>query len=197
MGDILLEPNNLVAVSQTDERFVVRFTSPSTRNPLSTAVLGLLEQIISRCEAKPSTSELIFTGTDDVFASGANLKEIAKLTSESASEFGLRGQSLMNAIAGLEMQTTAAVNGYCFGGALDLALACQRRIASSYATFCHPGVGLGIITGWGGTQRLPRLVGAGIASEMFFMAAQVSAKRALAIGLVDEIDDKYFTNISQ
>ena len=196
MGDILLEPNNLVAVSQTDHRFIVRFISPLTRNPLSTVVLELLEQIISQCKNKPSTSELIFTGIDDIFASGANLKEISKLTPDSAMKFGLRGQSLMNAIAGLEMQTTAAVKGYCFGGALDLALACQRRIASGNAVFCHPGVGLGIITGWGGTQRLPRLVGAGVASEMFFTAAQVSAKRALAIGLVDEIDDEYFTNIS-
>ena len=196
MGDIFLEPNGLVAVSQTNDRIVLRFTSPATRNPLSYEVLGFLEQIISQCEKYSLAGELIFTGTADVFASGANLNEIARLSFESAREFGGRGQALMNQIANLKLQTTAAVNGYCFGGALDLALACDRRIASVDATLCHPGVGLGIITGWGGTQRLSRLVGAGIASEMFFTADQVSAERALEIGLIDAIDDEYFNNIS-
>ena len=196
MGDIFLEPNDLVAVSQTNGRVIVRFTSPSTRNPLSLEVLSFLERVIVQSEAKPTIGELIFTGTDDVFASGANLNEIAKLDRVSAREFGLRGQSLMNRISNLRMQTTAAVNGYCFGGALDLALACERRIASRNATFCHPGVGLGIITGWGGTQRLPRLVGEAIACEMFFTAAQVSGERALRIGLIDAIDDRYFAELS-
>jgi enoyl-CoA hydratase len=195
MGDILLETNDLVAVSQTDERVIVRFTSPSTRNPLSWVVLALLEQIVSQCETTSPTSELIVTGTDDVFASGANLKEIAQLTPNSATEFGLRGQSLMNRIAGLEMKTTAAINGYCFGGALDLALACDRRIATSNASLCHPGVGLGIITGWGGTQRLSRLIGAAFANEIFFTAEPMTAERALAIGLIDAIDNAFIQQL--
>jgi len=87
----------------------------------------------------------------------------------------------------LPQTTIAAVNGYCFGGALDLALACDRRIASPNAKFAHPGAGLGIITGWGGTQRLPRLIGTANTLEMFFSATPVDAERALAIGLVDEI----------
>lgn len=197
MGDIFLEPNELVAVSQNEERVFVRFTSPATRNQLSSEVISILEHIVSQCESRSAVGELIFTGTGDVFASGANLSEIANLRSENAPAFGLRGQSLMNRIANLRSQTVAAVNGYCFGGAVDLALACNRRIASSNATFCHPGVGLGIITGWGGTQRLPRLVGAAIASEMFFAASQVSAQRALEIGLIDEIDDEYFIGIAR
>ena len=87
------------------------------------------------------------------------------------------------------MITIAAVNGYCFGGALDLALACKRRISGQGARFAHPGTGLGIITGWGGTQRLPRLIGRSAALEMFFTAEAIDAEQALAIGLADEIAD--------
>jgi len=95
----------------------------------------------------------------------------------------------MSAIAGLDTPTIAAINGYCFGGALDLALACKRRLAAPSAKFAHPGAGLGIITGWGGTQRLPRLVGTANALELFFTAAPIDAKRAVSIGLIDEISD--------
>ena len=81
----------------------------------------------------------------------------------------------------------AAINGHCFGGALDLALSCDIRIASLNARFAHPGAGLGIITGWGGTQRLPRLVGLANSFEMFFTASPIDAAHALEIGLIDEI----------
>ena len=83
----------------------------------------------------------------------------------------------------------AAVNGFCFGGALDLALACDVRIASENAEFCHPGADLGIMTGWGGTQRLPRLVGEAAALEMFLTARRLRAPEALSIGLVDQMAD--------
>ena len=130
---------------------------------------------------------LIFTGENDVFASGADLRQIAAVAADKAEEFALRGQRLMTRIAALPQTTVAAVNGFCFGGALDLALACDRLIASPNAKFAHPGAGLGIITGWGGTQRLPRLIGTANTLEMFFSATPVDAERALAIGLVDEI----------
>ena len=144
---------------------------------------------IGRIEDDASIEKVIFTGEGDVFASGANLREIAVLTAEAAPAFARRGQDLMGRIAGLESLTIAAINGYCFGGALDLALACDVRIASPRATFAHPGAGLGIITGWGGTQRLPRLVGTAIASEIFFTAGAISADRALEIGLVNHTAD--------
>ena len=133
---------------------------------------------------------IIFTGSEDVFASGADLREIAKITPETAREFALRGQNLMRKIAELKQETIAFVNGFCFGGAVDLALACKTRIATPNAQFCHPGANLGIITGWGGTQRLPRLIGEARALEMFLTAKRVSAPEALAIGLIDEIVDQ-------
>ncbi len=166
---------------------VIRFDRPEIRNPLSIEVLEELQEIVDRASTQKELKKIIFTGTAGVFASGANLKEIAAVTPESAREFALRGQRLMNCIAAAPQKTIAAVNGYCFGGALDLALACDIRIASPGAVFCHPGVGLGIITGWGGTQRLPRLIGEAMALEVFLTAKKVTAEEALKIGLIDEI----------
>ena len=173
-----------------DGILIIRFTRPEIRNPLSVAVLKVLHEIVDDCSESAETSGVIFTGVGDVFASGADLREIAALTAETAPDFARRGQNLMAMIASLPQTTIAAINGYCFGGALDLALACNRRIASQNAKFAHPGTGLGIITGWGGTQRLPRLIGQSNALEMFFTATAIDTDRALAIGLIDEIADE-------
>lgn len=166
---------------------IVRFTRPEIRNPLSIAVLDQLNLILDDVVIRPEITALIFTGTDESFASGADLREIAAVTAEMAPGFARFGQELMKRIAELEIKTFAAVNGFCFGGALDLALACDIRIASHIAKFAHPGAGLGIITGWGGTQRLPRLIGTANALEMFFTATPIDSARALSVGLIDEI----------
>ncbi len=189
MSEFILEPNELIACEVLEGRLVVRFTSSRQRNPLSSEVLGMLETIVEYCETVGTFSEVIFTGTNNVFASGANLYEIKSLNSERARAFSIRGQFLMNRISRLSAKTTAAINGYCFGGALDLALACDQRIALESATFCHPGAGLGIITGWGGTQRLQRLIGTARACEIFFIAEPISALTALSIGLIDRINN--------
>ena len=155
------------------------------RNPLSVEVLKQLHDVIDSVDT--GIKRVIFTGSGDVFASGANLTEIAKVSADTAREFALLGQTLMYKIAALPMQTIAAVNGYCFGGALDLALSCKTRIASLDAVFSHPGVGLGIITGWGGTQRLPRLIGESSALEMLLTGGRFDAAWALRAGLIDGI----------
>jgi enoyl-CoA hydratase len=168
---------------------VIQFNRPEIRSPLSVFVLKELDEILDYLSENSTIEKIIFTGKKDVFASGADLREIAETTEKTAREFALCGQNLMNKIADAGQVTIAAINGYCFGGALDLALACDRRIASPNAVFCHPGVGLGIITGWSGTQRLPRLIGEAKALEMFLTAKRVSADEALRIGLVDEITE--------
>jgi|ERR1043166_683219 enoyl-CoA hydratase len=178
-----------VCVEYNERAIVIRFMRPEMRNPLSVQVIERLHEIVDSCAADAQTNTLIFTGTGDAFASGADLREIAGVTPESADEFAQRGQKLMIRIAALGQTTVAAVNGFCFGGALDLVLACDRRIAGPTAKFAHPGAGLGIITGWGGTQRLPRLIGRAAALEMFFTASPIDAERALQIGLIDAIDD--------
>jgi enoyl-CoA hydratase len=176
-----------ITLEQSGDTLIVRFTRPEIRNPLSVKVLKELDEILNHAA---KFERIIFTGTGDAFASGANLNEIGSLRLESDVRlFALRGQALMQKIADAPQQTIAAVNGFCFGGALDLALACDTRIALPDALFCHPGVGLGIMTGWGGTQRLPRLIGEAAALEMFLTAKRVDAEEALRIGLIDRIGD--------
>ncbi len=176
-----------VSLESIDRTLIVRFTRHEIRNPLSVVVLDQLHAIVDDLATNIDIGELIFTGSGDSFASGANLREIAAISAEAAPDFARYGQSLMAKIAALPQTTVAAINGWCFGGALDLALSCDVRIASPDARFAHPGAGLGIITGWGGTQRLPRLIGQGNALEMFFTASAINAATAFRFGLVDEI----------
>ncbi|MEJ7847636.1 MAG: enoyl-CoA hydratase/isomerase family protein [Pyrinomonadaceae bacterium] len=177
--------SNSIITEDCEKALIVRLVRAEIRNPISVAVLEELYGIVDSLAGKP----VIFTGQDNVFASGANLREISGITAENAREFAVFGQNLMSKISELRQTTIAAINGYCFGGALDLALACDMRVALPGATFSHPGAGLGIITGWGGTQRLPRLIGRAKALEMFFTTTPVTAVEALRIGLIDTMAD--------
>ncbi len=129
---------------------------------------------------------LVITGNQRFFSAGADLHEIAALGTD-AFGFARAGQALMSAVDNFPAPVCAAVGGYCMGGGLDLALACDLRIASPHAVFGHRGAALGLITGWGGTQRLPRLIGRGRALQMFTAAEKIAAQEALRIGLVDAI----------
>jgi len=168
---------------------LVRLNRPTERNPLSIATLQALRAELPKWFASDRIKTIIFTGTADVFASGANIRELVTLDSRTAREFAELGQGLLNDIAATRQTTIAAINGYCMGGGLDLALACDFRLASSRAVFSHPGARLGIITGWGGTQRLPRLIGKARALEFFATAQRLRADDALRIGLVHDIAD--------
>ncbi|PYS46061.1 MAG: hypothetical protein DMF68_20265 [Acidobacteria bacterium] len=168
---------------------IIRFNRPVERNPLSITTLEELERAVCALLARTDITAIIFAGAGDVFASGANIRELLTLTPTLAKEFSRRGQRLFEKIANVPQLTIAAINGYCMGGALDLALACDVRCASPRAVFAHPGARLGIITGWGGTQRLPRLIGAARALEMFTTARRVSSHEALEIGLVSKVGE--------
>lgn len=168
---------------------LVRLNRPTERNPLSLATLQSLRAELPKLFASDRINTIIFTGTDDVFASGANIRELVTLDSRTAREFAELGQGLLNDIAATRQTTIAAINGYCMGGGLDLALACDIRIASTNAKFAHPGARLGIITGWGGTQRLPRLIGRTRALEMFLTTRTLGTDEALLTGLVDHVAD--------
>ncbi len=180
--------SNEINIEKIGTAVIVRFARPELRNPITIAVLNQLHELIDDIKADSTVQKLVFTGVDDVFASGADIREIAAVTADGAREFALRGQTLMSKIAEMPQFTIAAVNGFCFGGALDLALVCRLRIASQNALFSHPGSNLGIITGWGGTQRLPRLVGEAAALEILFTAKRIDAVEALRIGLIDLVD---------
>ena len=126
---------------------ILRLNRPASRNSLDTKTIVAIEGVIDDLSARPNISVLIITGSGNVFASGADLNELLSLTPETARAFSERGQRLFQRIADLPQLTIAAVNGYCYGGALDLALACKVRVAAPNAEFCHPGARLGIITG--------------------------------------------------
>jgi enoyl-CoA hydratase len=176
-----------ITVEKNGKAAIIRFNRPDIKNPLSVATLEKLQFIFTALDSDASLEKIIFTGSGDTFASGANLNEVANLTVETAREFGRRGQNLMRLIHVSKKLTVAAIDGFCMGGALDLALSCRTRIAAPRSIFAHPGTGLGIITGWSGTQILPRLVGKKKALEMFLTAKKVPASEALEIGLIDKI----------
>jgi enoyl-CoA hydratase/carnithine racemase len=177
------ENSKPILVENKENLVIIKFNRPEIRSPLTIAVLSELNEILDNVNDKT----IIFTGVGDVFASGADLREIAIVTGENAHEYAMRGQNLMRKIE--SKNAIAFINGFCFGGALDLSLSCKKRIAKPNATFCHPGANLGIMTGWGGTQRLPRLIGEAKALEMFLTTKKVSAQEALKIGLIDEISE--------
>ena len=153
-----------------------------------TALLAVVRELREEAEAN-QLKALILTGNEKFFSAGADLNEISRLSGPEAFTFSRRGQELTQAIDGFPVPVTAAIRGYCMGGGMDLALACDHRIAAPNAVFGHRGASLGVITGWGGTQRLPRLIGKARALRIFLLAEMVPAEEALRIGLVDRIVD--------
>jgi len=178
----------LYSIDRVGSAVVLRLASEDGTNRLTCARVQAVTEALAELATRPP-SLLIITGNARFFSAGADLNEIAALTGPQAFRFAQMGQRLMNAVAGFPAPTIAAVHGYCMGGGLDLALACDRRIAGGHALFGHRGAALGLITGWGGTQRLPRLVGKARALQMFLAAEKLHAAPALQFGLVDFIAD--------
>ena len=164
---------------------ILRLQSDDSTNRLTLSVVEAVTKAI--LDLAQTARPLIITGNQQFFSAGADLNEIAALSGADAYEFSRKGQTLMNAIEQFPAPVYAAIDGYCMGGGLDLALACHRRIASPHAVFGHRGAALGLITGWGGTQRLPRLVGKGRCLEMLLVAERLPAREALRLELIDAI----------
>jgi len=182
-----LRHTEFLQIEHMDGADLLRLVSADGTNRLSRACVLTLTEAIGELAREART--LIITGNRKFFSVGADLNEIAALTGPEACEFSRMGQELMRAIAAYPALVIAAIEGHCMGGGLDLALACHRRIAAPQAVFGHRGAALGLITGWGGTQRLPRLIGKGRALGLFVAAEKVTAARAFEIGLVDWIAD--------
>jgi enoyl-CoA hydratase/carnithine racemase len=155
---------------------------------MTRACVMALTQAVTEMSQEPRP--LVIAGNDRFFSAGTELEEIAALDGPAAFEFARMGQALTELIEEFPAPVYAAISGYCMGGGLDLALACHRRIASPHAVFGHRGAALGLITGWGGTQRLPRLIGKGRALEMFVAAEKIGAQQAQRIGLLDAIAEE-------
>ena len=154
---------------------------------LSASLLRDLDEAFTSLLADSSCHAIILHGSDKAFAAGAEISELASLTGTSALDFSRRAQLLFERIATSPKPVLAAIRGYCLGGGLDLALACHYRLATPDAVFGHPGATLGLITGWGGTQRLPRLLGRARAFELLLLGEPIHAEKALAFGLLEEI----------
>ena len=160
---------------------ILQLRSLDQRNRLTVScVLTLIEAVEGLALRRPVPASLIVTGNQNFFSAGADLNEILHLRGADSFDFAQLGQRLMLALESFPAPTFAAIHGYCMGGGLDLALACRFRFATPNAVFGHRGAALGLITGWGGTQRLTRLVGRSQALQMFTAAHKLSAAEAFA-----------------
>lgn len=176
---------SLCHIETLDNFFQLQLTSGDATNRLTRACVAEVTRAIESLAAAPRP--LVITGNPKFFSAGADLHEIAALSGPEAYKFSQMGRQLMNAVECFPAPVFAAIHGYCMGGGLDLALACHHRIASPHAVFGHRGAALGLITGWGGTQRLSRLLGKAKALEMFVAAEKLHAYDAWKIGLVNEV----------
>jgi enoyl-CoA hydratase/carnithine racemase len=156
-------------------------------NALSTALLNELDARLQAIGADGKTRCVVLTGDGQYFCAGADVKEMAVLGKDKAPEVQARGQALFQRLAELRCPTIAAVNGLAVGGGLELALACDLRVSADSAKFGAPEVSLGLLPAYGGTQRLPRLVGPAKAMELIFTASMIPGPEALRIGLVNKV----------
>ncbi len=185
--DSKAKPTTEFHLEETSRYTVITMRSSDgmIRLPLQTFLR--LGEVFERLAARDHPLPMILTGNEKFFSTGADLTEIRDLWGNDAIQFSRRGQQVTDALDEFPALTIAAIRGYCMGGSMDTAMACDIRIASPDAVFGHRGAALGILTGWGGTQRLPRLVGRARALQMFLAGEVVPAHEALRIGLINEI----------
>ncbi|MBP7605223.1 MAG: enoyl-CoA hydratase/isomerase family protein [Spirochaetes bacterium] len=166
---------------------LISFCRPKYLNALNTETLLELDAAIAQLEADESIYVVVITGEGKAFVSGADIYEMKDLTPDQARFFSQRAQGVFRKIELMEKPVIAAVNGYALGGGCELMMCCDIRIASTSARIGHPEVGLGITPGFGGTQRLPRLIGIARAKEFIFSEKVVSAEEAERVGLVNRV----------
>lgn len=176
-----------IEVKVEDGIAIVKMNRPKALNALNSDTLNELVSIFDTLKKDDSVLGVIVTGEGKGFVAGADIVQMQPYKSIEGRSYADFAQGVFNKIEALEKPVIAAVNGYALGGGSELSLSCDIRIASTKAVFGQPEVGLGIIPCFGGTQRLPRLIGSGMAKEMIFTGRQVKAEEALAIGLVNKV----------
>jgi len=181
--------SDFVRVETSEAIRTVTVQRPEKSNALNTEVMRQLEGAITAASTDASLRCLIVTGAGEkAFIAGADIGELAKLTPIEGREHARRGQAVLDAIEGLPIPSIAAINGFAYGGGLELALACSMRVASENAKMGLPETSLGILPGYGGTQRLARLVGKAKAYELILTAEKgITAAEAERIGLVNRV----------
>ena len=166
---------------------VLIFPSDPDYPRLTSTLIGEIGDLLEEVRLSRLFRGVVLAANERSFATGAEVEEVLAMQGAMARDFAERGQELCERIAHFPLPVVAAIRGYCLGGGLDLALACHSRVATYDASFGHPGASLGLITGWGGTQRLPRLVGKATALHILLTAERIPATQALMLGLVDEL----------
>jgi enoyl-CoA hydratase len=170
---------------------IVTIDNQPALNALNNPTLSQLSQIFDDLAKNEQVKGVIITGGGEKsFVAGADISEFIQITGDNAPAFIDRGQRIFDKIEAFDRPVIAAVNGFAMGGGNELALCCDIRIASENAVFGQPEVNLGIIPGYGGTQRLPRLIGSGKAKEVIFADERITAQEALRIGLVERVVPK-------
>ncbi len=175
-------------VDVRDGVLIVKVSRERVLNALNKETVGEMQQLFNYYWSDDSIKAVIITGAGDkAFVAGADINELAELDGRTGAELAARGQYLMKTIQNFPRPVIAAINGFALGGGCELAMACDIRLASEKAKLGQPEVTLGIIPGYGGTQRLPRLVGRGKALQLILTGDMVDAKEAHRIGLVEEV----------
>lgn len=177
-----------VILERQDPIVILKINRPKALNALNSATLQELSQAFAEIAQDETVRVVILTGSGEkAFVAGADIAEMRELNPLQGRRFSQLGQSVMNQIENLPQPVLAVVNGFALGGGTELAMACDLRLASEKAKFGQPEVTLGLLAGFGGTQRLPRLVGSGRASEILFTGEMLDAQEAYRIGLVNRV----------
>jgi len=176
-----------LALVVTDRIATLTVNRPDKLNALNNRVIAELGEAIDSLRADRDVGGIIVTGAGRAFVAGADISELEQVEGESAEALAKRGQSVFSRFETSPKPTIAAVNGFALGGGCELAMSCHVRIASENAKFGQPEVKLGLIPGYGGTQRLPRLVGKGRALQLLLTGEMIDAQEALRIGLVNRV----------
>jgi enoyl-CoA hydratase len=177
-----------ILVESRDGVAVITLNRPKVLNALNRALFAELESAVDGIAVDSAVRVVILTGAGEkAFAAGADIQELAQVSGVDGQQLALRGQRLFSKIETLRVPVIAAINGFALGGGCELALACTIRIASETAKLGQPEVKLGLIPGYGGSQRLPRLVGKGAGLKLILTGEMIGAAEALRIGLVEEV----------
>ena len=179
---------SFVEIQKNSKTAVLTINRPEALNALNSQVLSDLKAALDELKKEADLRCLIITGAGPKsFVAGADIGEMSTMNPKKGEAFGIAGNKVMSQVASFPCPVIAAVNGYALGGGFELALACDLRLASEKARFAFPETGLGITPGFGGTQRLARLVGPALASELIFTGRTVKADEALAKGMVSQV----------
>lgn len=166
---------------------LITINRPEVLNALNLEVIEQLDDILLRAESQEDVHVIVITGAGRSFVAGADIGEMVNYTADDAKRFSHHGNNTMMHITRFPSPVIAAVNGFALGGGCELSMACDIRVASEKAVFGQPECGLGIIPGYGGTQRLARLIGKGRAKELIFTCDRIDAQEAYRIGLVNKV----------